>query len=205
MRPALYYLRSSDSHRAVHSAWPKIARIVGRTSLVCVLLGTTAGCSLAGAQAVSQSHARQIPPCAALTCEDELLLTIALDGLLKASPECMEATPVVLNTLHLAPMGTATLPESPAVLRMDDMIPSPFRRYWPEIRIVDALAVTAGEPQGRGCLLIFSPPLARRSNELRVEIVLVRSQPRERIQRFVVLSYRDGRWVVDRVETGRMS
>lgn len=148
---------------------------------------------------------REVRGCYALTCEDEHLLTLALDAVLRESRECRDDAPFVLNTLHLAPHSGDVVPRSPVVLRAEDLSPALFARYWPAIRIVDTVAARSlPMPRGR-CLLIFSPPVARAGGDVRVEVAIRTEHPKQHIQRFVVIRRIENEWVVQRVETGRIS
>jgi hypothetical protein len=169
------------------------------------------------AQKPAADGPRAFPGCAAAMCEDGAALVAALDTLLRMTPSCGERPPAVLRTLHLAPYtehgdvirrkdpDPHGLPSSPAVGRIEDVVHSSLRNYWPAIRIVDASDVRRGVLAADVCLFVFSPVTWMGEDRVRIIVSEVREQPVHGAQRFVFPRRERNAWRVTRVETGMQS
>lgn len=162
---------------------------------------------------------REVPGCAAAMCEEATALVVALDTLLRHEPVpiCGNRPPFILRTLHLAPFtelsdvmagrqrrrrGRAGIPTSPAVMRLEDFQSNPFRRYWSDIRIVDASEARRGAIPSDACLFVFSPVTWLGEDKARLIVAESREDPDYGAQWFVFLERRRAKWVVTRIETG---
>lgn len=186
-----------------------------RTWLAVVFLLAVSGAALP-AQGSAQAGPMGIPPCAAALCEEANALTVVLDTLWRGAPECGEAAPSVLETLHLAPFtagsdalrGRASqigIPSSPAVMRVDHLGLEPFRRYWSEVKVVTPQQVRRGAAGVRNCLFVFAPVAWLGPDSARVVVARSRQQPFHIVQQFVYLERRDNRWFVQKIEAGLQS
>jgi hypothetical protein len=157
-----------------------------------------------------QSTMRElVQGCARLWCEQEVLLTLAVEAIATRAPECRDTVPRVLSTLHLAPrrMGGVSnindlVPTSPVVLRLTDIGLGTFVRAHPQPEVVDPASVIAGRLPEMACLLTLSPPQYRGENLAVVELSVARLRPFSSRQAFVVIHRSTGNWTVSRVEDG---
>jgi hypothetical protein len=172
--------------------------------LACIaVLLVPAGAS--GQAAREPSTFRPIPGCGAVVCEDEHMLTLALDAILASVSDCSTGTPRVLNLLYLKPATGTPVPGSPIMARASDYSVALFTRYWDEIELVDTNWVLSASRPATQCFLAFSIPVHRAPNSMRVEVALWTQNFSHFEQKFVLLHHDGTRWRVQMVQTGRQS
>jgi hypothetical protein len=199
----------------------KLSRLLPRHQILVTALALAA-VSIVGAarlvgQGVGARTPRQVPVCEAAVCDEGAALITALDTLSRNSSECQAGPPVVLRTLHSAPIthlgdvragrsgNQLNLPSSPVLSRMEDIGLMSFRRYWDQVRIVDSSEVRSGAVPPTSCLFIFSPLSWLGPDQGRIIVGELRPSIGYFAQRFIFLRRRPGGWRVARVETGLQS
>jgi hypothetical protein len=154
--------------------------------------------------------------CAALMCEDELLLRLALRAVVDKADVCSDGGVFVLSTLYWAPMtavGDAVagrpirfaVPRSPAAMSIQDIAMTFYDRHAPLAVVkIDSIPLLRRTAPTSGCVVVLSPP-AHRPEGMLVRAGVWGVSPEFIAEYFVILARDSNGWRVLRTEVGMQS
>lgn len=172
--------------------------------------------SHAPAHVVDVAASPQPYVCAALMCEDELLLRLALRAVVDKADVCRDGGVFVLSTLYWAPMtavGDAVagrpirfaVPRSPAAMSIQDIAMTFYDRHAPMAVVkIDSMPLLRRTAPTSGCVVVLSPP-ANRPEGMLVRAGVWGVSPEFIAEYFVILARDSNGWRVLRTEVGMQS
>lgn len=161
--------------------------------------------SVFAANVGAQEPARRMRWCAAMMCEEEAVLSVALDSVIRETLALGQTrgAPRVLGLLVANPFyiepGTRVGP-NPVVMRWNFV-----RQIHPEVQVLDSVGAAfarGGALRAGGPLFVVAPLSWRGDSSAVVQIAVLPASGHFRHERYVRLRYRDGEWRIVRIETG---